>query len=102
MQILIAMAAAAGVLTSLPLGQDRGNVVGYIAAFKGLDREIEQVGFPFWTIVAARMGGLGIGLQWCLAGYHATGNVLIEPITPGIQSCPEPLGIRPMLAEQRL
>src|SRR3569833_664856 len=43
------MAAAAGVMTSLPQGEDRGNVVGYIAAFKGLDREIEQVGFRNYT-----------------------------------------------------
>jgi len=49
MQILLAIAAAAGVLTSLPHEQDRGNVVGYIAAFKGLDREIEQVDFRNYT-----------------------------------------------------
>ena len=45
MQILLAMAAAAGVMTSLPQGEDRGNLVGYIAAFKGLARELEQGGF---------------------------------------------------------
>jgi len=49
MQILLAMAAAAGVMTSLPQGEDRGHVVGYIAAFKGLDREIEQVGLRNYT-----------------------------------------------------
>src|SRR3569623_679479 len=53
MQILLAMAAAAGVMTSLPQGEDRGNLVGYIAAFKGLARELEQGGFGDCTQLAA-------------------------------------------------
>jgi hypothetical protein len=48
------------------------------------------------------MGGLGRRLERCLAAQQATGEVLIEPLTPGIQSCPEPVGIRPMRAAQRL
>jgi len=49
MQIWLAMAAAAGVLTSIPQAENRGSVVGYVAAFKGLDREIELIGFKNYT-----------------------------------------------------
>lgn len=49
MQMLLALAAAAGVLTSIPHGEDRGSVVGYVAAFKGLDRAIAQGGFGNYT-----------------------------------------------------
>lgn len=49
MQIFLAMAAAAGVMTSSAHAEDRGSVVGYVAAFKGLDRIIEHGGFGNYT-----------------------------------------------------
>lgn len=44
---LLAMAAAA-MMTSSP-AQDRGTIIGYVAAFKGLDRAIAQGGFDNYT-----------------------------------------------------
>ena len=49
MHQLIALAAAVIAMSSAAPAQDRGSVVGYIAAFKGLDRVIEQGGFGNYT-----------------------------------------------------
>jgi len=47
--VFLAMAAAAGVMTSSPSAHDRGAIVGYVAAFKELDRVIAQGGFGNYT-----------------------------------------------------
>lgn len=49
MHQLIALAAAVIAMSSASPAQDRGNIVGYVAAFKGLDRVIDQGGFGNYT-----------------------------------------------------
>ena len=49
MNHLLAVAAAVLLMSSPALAQDRGTVVGYVAAFKGLDRAIELGGFESYT-----------------------------------------------------
>lgn len=49
MNSLFAIAAAAALIPSTSQPQDRGTVVGYVAAFKGLDSAIDQGGFENYT-----------------------------------------------------
>jgi chitinase len=49
MNHLLAIAAALLLISSPARAQDRGTVVGYVAAFKGLDRAIELGGFENYT-----------------------------------------------------
>ena len=49
MNHVLVIAAAALLMAAPARAQDRGTIVGYVAAFKGLDRVIEQGGFENYT-----------------------------------------------------
>jgi GH18 family chitinase len=82
MSFLIAMLAV-----SPAEPKDRGNVVGYIAAFKGLDRELEQRGLDQYTHVV-------------LAFVNPTPSG--EVLAPGGLACAPALGNEAMVSDAQL